>query len=417
MNAVLIIEQEMVSRMIFEFSPQDEAFRQEVRSFIRENLPADIAQRSYINSATEPMPTDHFRRWQRILADKGWGAPHWPVENGGTGWSAIQKHIFFEEVYRADALDVGWQALHMVAPVMIAFGSPEQKARFLPTMLRGEEFWCQGFSEPNAGSDLANLRTAAVLDGDHYVINGQKIWTSDASEAEWGFFLVRTDPDVKPQRGISFLLVDMRTPGITVRSIPSIEGGHGLHEVFLENVRVPKENLLGEAGKGWTYAKYLLDKERTSSAFLYFNKRELEKVKDVARHESIDGVALLDTPEFGRKAARLEVDMLALEWSVLRILANEKSNYDMNAVVSSLKIRGSEMQQRVTELAMDALGPRSLRFFGEDETKSASPRGTELWPMYVLGKSARFMIMRASTIYGGAREVQKNIIAKLAFGL
>jgi alkylation response protein AidB-like acyl-CoA dehydrogenase len=402
--------------MDFQFSAEDEQFRQQVRAFFRARLPADIAHRAYVSGTAEPRFVDDFRRWQRILAEQGWAAPHWPVEHGGTGWSPLRKHIYMEELYRADALDIGWQALYMVGPVIIAFGSTEQQARFLPKIYNGEEYWCQGFSEPNAGSDLANLRTTAELVGDHYVVNGQKIWTSDASTAEWGFFLVRTDPNVKPQRGISFLLVDMQTPGITVRPIVSIDGGRGLHEVFLHNVRVPKQNLVGEAGKGWTYAKYLLDKERTSSAFLYWSKRELDKAKDAARNERIDGGRLIDTPEFSRKLARLEMDLQGLEWSVLRILAEEPRTHDMNAVVSALKLRGSEIQQRVTELQMEALGPRALRFFTEEEL-DAPPADSALWPMHVLGKTARHMHTRASTIYGGAREVQKNIIAKLAFGL
>lgn len=401
--------------MDFQFSAEDEQFRQQVRAFFRARLPADIAHRAYVSGTAEPRFVNEFRRWQRVLAEQGWAAPHWPVEHGGTGWSPLRKHIYMEELYRADALDIGWQALYMVGPVIIAFGSPEQQARFLPKIYNGEEYWCQGFSEPNAGSDLANLRTTAELVGDQYVVNGQKIWTSDASVADWGFFLVRTDPNVKPQRGISFLLIDMQTPGITVRPIVSIDGGRGLHEVFLQNVRVPRQNLVGEAGKGWTYAKYLLDKERTSSAFLYWSKRELEKAKDAARNERIDGERLLDAPEFSRKLARLEMDLQGLEWSVLRILAEEPRTHDMNAVVSALKLRGSEIQQRVTELQIEALGPRALRFFTEEELDA--PSDSAVWPMHVLGKTARHMHTRASTIYGGAREVQKNIIAKLAFGL
>ncbi|WP_044527810.1 acyl-CoA dehydrogenase family protein, partial [Herbaspirillum sp. B65] len=345
-------------------------------------------------------------------APKGWGAPHWPKEYGGVDWSPVRKHIFMEELYNADGLDYGWQSLHMVAPVLIAFGSEWQKQRFLPTILSGEEFWCQGFSEPNAGSDLANLRTTAVLDGDEYVINGQKVWTSDAVQAEWGFFLVRTDTTVKPQRGISFILVKMDTPGITVRPIISIEGGRGLNEVFLDNVRVPRSHLVGEPGMGWTYAKYLLGKERTTSAFLYFNKRELERVREIARGELVDGVPLLETPEFARKLARVETDLLALEWSVLRVLAEENNRHNADAVVSALKVRGSLMQQRVTELQVDAMGPRALRFYEHDEDSD-----TLLWPSYVPGRTAGYLIARASTIYGGALEVQKNIIARLAFGL
>ena len=403
--------------MNFQFSAEDEQFRLQVREFIRKHLPKDIARRNYLWGGGEPRFMDDYRLWQGTLAKQGWGAPHWPVEYGGTDWSAIRKHIYMEEVYRADALDLGWQGLYMVGPVIIAFGSPAQKERFLPTLYSGEHYWCQGFSEPSSGSDLASLRTRAELVGDEYVVNGQKIWTSDATYSQWGFFLVRTDPTVKPQRGISFLLIDMKTPGITVRPIESIDGAHGLNEVFLENVRVPKENLVGEPGMGWTYAKYLLDKERTTSAFLYWNKRELAKARELAENIRIDGVRIIDTPEFARKFARVEMDLLALEWSVLRILAEERYSYDMNAVVSALKIRGSEMQQRVVELQWEALGPYGLRTYTEDEIVAPEPPVSELWPSYVLGKTPRYLITRAATIYGGAREVQKNIIAKLAFGL
>lgn len=401
--------------MEFEFSPEDEAFRRGMAAFMRESVPKDLARRAYIGA--HPPLREDIRRWQGILHAKGWGAPHWPIEYGGTGWSGLRKHIFLEELYNADALDQGWQGLHMLAPVVIAFGSDEQKRRFLPPTLSGEIYWCQGFSEPNAGSDLASLRTRADLVGDEWVINGQKIWTSDAPMADWGFFLARTDSTVKPQRGISFLLVPMDAPGVTVRPIESIEGGTGLAEVFLENVHVPKENLVGEPGMGWTYAKFLLEKERTASAFLYFNKRELEKAKEIARAERVDGVALIETPEFASKVARIEVDLLALEWSVLRILSEEKNVHNADAVVSALKIRGSEMQQRVTELQLEALGPRALRFYAHADKDAESIAGSAEWPPYVPGRTAQFLITRASTIYGGAREIQKNIIAKLAFGL
>jgi alkylation response protein AidB-like acyl-CoA dehydrogenase len=249
------------------------------------------------------------------------------------------------------------------------------------------------------------------------VINGQKIWTSEAAEADWGFFLVRTDPAAKPQKGISFLLVPMDSPGITVRPIESIEGGDGLNEVFLENVRVPKENLVGEPGMGWTYAKYLLEKERTASAFLYYNKRELEKAKAIARREQVDGVPLIETAGFRNKLARVEADLHALEWSVLRILAGERTEHNNNAVISTLKLMGSELQQRVTELQVDALGARALRFFPNGEFSPEAMDGTEMWPADVTGRTAQYLFTRAATIFGGAREVQKNIIAKLAFGL
>jgi alkylation response protein AidB-like acyl-CoA dehydrogenase len=306
----------------------------------------------------------------------------------------------------------------MVAPVLIAFGSEEQKRRFLPPMLSGQEFWAQGFSEPNAGSDLASLKTQAVLEGNEWVVNGQKIWTSDAKMSEWGFFLVRTDTDVKPQRGISFLLIKMDTPGLTIRPIVSIEGGTGLNEVFLENVRVPHENLVGEAGMGWTYAKYLLEKERTTSAFLYFNKRELEKAREIARGQKRNGVPLIEIPGFARKLARVEVDVLALEYSVLRVLSAEESGAkNLDAIVSALKLRGSALQQRVTDLQVEALGLHALREWGHGEGETVEADRAARWPAFVPGRTAAALIARASTIYGGSQEVQKNIIAKLAFGL
>jgi alkylation response protein AidB-like acyl-CoA dehydrogenase len=400
--------------MNFEPDPTHAAFRDEVRTFMRENVPPDLARRTYIGG--HPPRIEDYRRWQRIKHARGWGAPHWPVEYGGTGWSPMQKHIFLEELYRADALDYGWQGTHMIGPVLIAFGSEAQKRRFLPPLLSGDEYWCQGFSEPNAGSDLASLRTRAELVGDEWIISGQKIWTSDAQYSDWGFFLVRTDPNVKPQQGISLLLVPMNAPGIRIRPIESINGGYELNEVFLDQVRVPRDNLVGEPGQGWTYAKYLLDKERTASAYLYQNKRELEKAKEIARAETVNGRRLIDTPEFAHKLTRVEADLLALEWSVLRLLCDERNAHDAVAVVSALKIRGSEMQQRVAQLQIDALGPRVLRTFPHDDYGAALD-GTPLWPSYVRGRTAQFLYLRAATIYGGAREIQKNIIAKRAFGL
>jgi alkylation response protein AidB-like acyl-CoA dehydrogenase len=401
--------------MRFEFSADDEAFRLEVRAFFREHLPRDLARRFHIG-AHPPLRSD-VRQFQALLHSRGWGAPHWPEEWGGTDWSPLRKHLFMEELYNADGLDYGWQGLHMVAPVLIAFGSEAQKRRYLPPMISGDEFWAQGFSEPGAGSDLANLRTQAVLDGDEWIVNGQKIWTSDAAMSEWGFFLVRTDATVKPQRGISFLLIKLDTPGITIRPIVSIEGGTGLNEVFLENVRVPRDSLVGEAGMGWTYAKYLLEKERTTSAFLYSNKRELEKARAIAQRETVGGVPLIATPVFAARLARAEVDVLALEYSVLRVLSNEKNRQNLDAVVSALKLRGSALQQRVTELQVDALGLRSLRQWSHDEGEVIDGDEAVRWPTQVPGRTAQALISRASTIYGGSQEIQKNIVAKLAFGL
>lgn len=401
--------------MDFAYSTEDNAFREDVRAFIRANLPSAMAARVY-RGAHPPLKADMVH-WNRALFEKGWAAPHWPKEYGGTGWSALKRHIFEEECYRADAPDTSWQGLRLVAPVIYTFGAHAQKARYLPTILSGEELWAQGFSEPGAGSDLASLRTTAIVEGDQYVVNGQKIWTSEAQYADMGFFLVKTDTAVKPQAGISFLLIPMNTPGITVRPIASIEGGCGLNEVFLENVRVPVENLVGEAGKGWSYAKYLLENERTSSAFIYFNKRELDKAKALARREALNGKPLIEDPGFARRIAQVEIDVLALEWSVLRVLANEPSAYDLTSIASALKLRGSELQQRTTELQIDALGLRGLRFYPHPHTADDLPPVDNLWPDGIAGRSAAFLFTRAATIYGGTREVQKNIIAKTAFGL
>jgi alkylation response protein AidB-like acyl-CoA dehydrogenase len=399
--------------MDFNFTAEDEAFRREVRSFVQTHLPADIAL-DVSRWFTPRM--QNYRRWQKILCDHGWGAPHWPREYGGTDWSAIRKHIFMQEVYTASAPDSGWQGTHMLAPVLIAFGSAELKNRFLPKILSGEEVWCQGFSEPAAGSDLANLKTSAILDGEEYVVNGQKIWTSDAADSDWGFFLVRTDGTVKPQRGLSFILINMSTPGVTVRPIRSIDGRQDLNEVFLDNVRVPRTHLVGEPGMGWTYAKYLLEKERTASAYLYFNRQQLEKAKTIAREIRLDGGRLIDHPPFALKVARVEADLWALEWSVLRILAGEPNRYNLDAVVSALKIRGSEMQQRVTELQIDALGHLAARHFKHGDPTIDDAHRSINWPDYAVGPSSVFLFYRAATIFGGAREVQKNIIAKLQFG-
>jgi alkylation response protein AidB-like acyl-CoA dehydrogenase len=399
--------------MNFGFSSADDAFRNEVRTFIRGHLPPDIALD--VHHWFNPQLAN-YRRWQRILSEHGWGAPHWPKAYGGTDWSPVRKHIFMQELYAADAPDAGWQGMFMLAPVLIEFGSQAQRARFLPPMLRGEELWCQGFSEPGAGSDLASLKTSATLEGDEYVITGQKIWTSDAPHCDWGFFLVRTDPTVKPQRGLSFILVPTNAPGLTFRPIRTIDGRSELNEAFLDKVRVPRENLVGEPGMGWTYAKFLLEKERTTSAFLYFNQRQFARAKSIASEVTVGGVRLIDTPAFAHKVARIEADLMALEWSVLRILAEEKNRHNLDAVVSALKIRGSEMQQRVTDLQIEALGPLAARRYEDAFVPADAPCEGPNWPPFTIGSSNLFLNTRAATIYGGSREIQKNIIAKLLFG-
>ena len=399
--------------MDFTLSPEDSAFRMEVRQFFKDNLPREMQHHMELGYFP-PNPVDR-KAFHRVLYKKGWSAPHWPVKYGGTGWSPIRQHIFEEESNNADAPYVSLSSSRLVAPVVIEFGNDEQKERFLPPILRGDVQWCQGFSEPNAGSDLASLKTTAKRDGDHYIVNGSKIWTSEAHHADWGFFLVRTNSEVKAQHGISFLLIDMKSPGITIRPIIMISGSHTVNQVFLDNVKVPANNIVGEENKGWGYGKFLLGNERTASAFIYYSRRELERARAYAKKELIDGKPLLEHPHWARRLAQLDIELSALEYSVIRILTLEKNKNDSMAVTSALKIRGSELQQKVPELAADVLGPRALRYLDGDVNALAELAG--LWPDYVPGRIHAALHSRAYTIYGGSMQVQKGIIAKAAFGL
>ncbi len=399
--------------MDFQAETDLDDFRLIVREAIRQDLPPDMAERvRHYGGAANVYDS---LTWTAILAKRGWSVPQWPKEYGGQDWSPLQMFVFQDELSRAYAPDTCWGATHMCGPVVYTFGSDEQKAKFLPPIRDGQHYWAQGFSEPGNGSDLANLRTAAVRKGDIYVVNGQKIWTSCAWMAEWGFFLVRTNPDEKAQRGISFLLIDLKnTPGITVRRIPQINGEAELCEVFFDNVEVPAKNLVGEEGKGWTYAKFLLDHERTTSSFIYVNKRELERTKALASALFENGKPLAQHPRFQGRLARAEADVTALEWSVLRELADEQFAYGKTAAASVLKIVGSRLQQTISELQVDILGALSMRAFPVDmEDRSLG----EHWSADVAGVTQRALIGRASTIYGGTLQVQKNIVAKLAFGL
>lgn len=400
--------------MDFTLDPELEEFRQMVRAAIREDLSPDMAARQYAFSGINSDHSDTLE-WTRILARRGWSVPHWPVEYGGAGWSPMQLFIFNEECALANAPEGCWGATHMCGPVIYTFGSEEMKRRFLPDFRDGAYFLAQGFSEPGNGSDLARLRTAARREGDKYIVNGQKIWTSGAFASEWGFFLVRTDPDVKPQAGISFLMIKLDTPGVTIRRIPQINDEADLCEVFLDNVEVPVENLVGEEGMGWTYAKFLLDHERTTSSFIFFNKKELARAKHLAETETLDGVPLAQLPEFRSRIARLEAEVTALEWSVLRELADEDFKYDRTAAASTLKVSGSRLQQAVTELQVDLLGARATRFFPFEVREREDPG--PLWPQHVAGRTAAALIARAATIYGGTLQVQRGLIAKLAFDL
>lgn len=393
--------------------PELDAFRQEIRRFIKDALPPAMKHRQRTKVQNNAEVADQLE-WMRILNAHGRSVPHWPVEHGGCGWTPQQLFIFNEELYAADAPEFDWGGTHMLGPVLYTFGSKYLQDKFLPMIREGKTNWAQGFSEPGSGSDLASLRTYAERQGDKYVVNGQKIWTSGAAHSDWGFFLVRTDREVKPQRGISFLIIKMDTPGITVRQIPQINGEAHLCEVFLDNVEVPADQLIGEPGMGWTYAKFLLEHERTTSSFIYWNKRELDRAKDIARGEGVNGRRVADDPQFRARFARVEADLLALEWSVLRVLAGEENDFPEAAAASVLKIRGSELQQEITMLQVDVLGAKSLRYF---EPGPVAPAPSSVWPDYVAGRTTVALITRAATIYGGTKQVQKNILAKLAYGL
>lgn len=398
--------------MNLEFSAEDAAFRDEVRRFIAEAYPKDLRGKQ---DEGEEMARDDFLKWHRVLAKKGWVAPAWPKEYGGPGWSAVQRYIWSEECGAADTIRLLPFGLSMVGPVIYTFGTPEQKQRFLPGILSGDDWWCQGYSEPGAGSDLASLRTRAERDGDHYIVNGQKTWTTLAQHADWGFFLVRTDPAAKPQEGISFLLIDMKTPGITVRPIITLGGEHEVNEVWLENVRVPVENRIFDENKGWTCAKFLLAHERSGIAGVAASKRGVEKIKAIARTELDDDKPLLANPFFKRKIAELEIDLQALEYTELRTLASEHAGKGPGPESSLLKIKGTEIQQRLTELALEAVGHYGAPYF-----RGFPQTGGNMYPIgpdYAHRAAPTYFNVRKTSIYGGSNEIQRNIIAKMVLGL
>ena len=397
--------------MQLEFSPEEIAFQQEVRTFIAENYPENLRS---VQDEGHDLSKEDFLSWHRILAKKGWIAPAWPVEYGGTGWTATQRFIWSEELAAADCVGTMPFGLSMVGPVIYTFGTPEQKAQFLPGILSGDDWWCQGYSEPGAGSDLASLRTKAVCDGDHYVVNGQKTWTTMAQYADWGFFLVRTDSDAKAQEGISFLLINMKTPGVTVRPIITLGGEHEVNEVWLEDVRVPVANRIYEENKGWTCAKFLLAHERTGIAAVARSKRGVEKIKSIARTEQDGDRPLIANPFFKRKIAELEIDLTALEFTELRSLAGEAAGKGPGPESSLLKIKGSEIQQRITELALEAVGHYGAPYFrGFGEGDNEHPIG----PDYAHRAAPTYFNTRKTTIYGGSNEIQRNIIAKMVLGI
>ncbi|MDB5956056.1 acyl-CoA dehydrogenase family protein [Ramlibacter sp.] len=388
------------------FTPEEQKFREEVRAWVRENLPQEIAHK--VHNALH-LTREDMQRWAKILGKKGWLGYGWPKQFGGPGWSAVQKHLFEEETALAGAPRIIPFGPVMVAPVIMAFGSPEQQKRFLPGIASGEVWWSQGYSEPGSGSDLASVKTRAERKGDHYIVNGQKTWTTLAQYGDWIFCLVRTSTEGKPQTGISFLLIDMKSPGVTVRPIIMLDGGHEVNEVFFDNVEVPAENLIGEENKGWTYAKHLLSHERTNIADVNRAKRELERLKRIAKSEGV-----YSDMRFRDEIAKLEVDVVALEMLVLRVLSAEKSGKNPLDIAALLKIKGSEIQQRYTELMMQAAGPYASPFI--QEAMAAGYQGEYVGAAYLAPLAASYFNMRKTTIYGGSNEVQRNIVAQTVLG-
>jgi len=388
------------------------AFRDEVRAFLNSELPADIAAKTRLG---KHLSKEDHQRWQQILVRRGWYAPGWPVELGGTSWGPVEKHIFDEECSAFGAPRTVPFGVNMVAPVILKFGTPQQIDHYLPRILSGEDWWCQGYSEPGAGSDLASLKTRAVRDGDHYVVNGQKTWTTLGQHANMIFCLVRTDPEAQQQRGISFLLIDMKSPGISVRPIITLDGDHEVNEVFFDNVRVPVENLVGEENQGWTCAKYLLTHERTGLAGIGSSKAVLAHLKRIAMQEVCDGKPLLEDPLFRAQVAEVEMQLMAIEMSTLRILAAAKEGGVPGAESSILKIKGTEIRQAITHLLRKVIAPYALPFL--EEELQLDYDGEPLHADYSAALAGDYFNMRKLSIFGGSNEIQKNIVSKMILEL
>jgi len=381
--------------MDLNFTGEELTFRDEVRAFIEANVPPDTRRK--VLEGLE-VSRDDMLRWQQVLHRQGWGGPNWPKQFGGTGWDPVRQYIFEEESAAAGAPRLLAFGHKMVGPVIMRFGNAAQQKRFLPRIISGEDWWAQGYSEPGAGSDLASLKTRAERKGDHYVVNGQKTWITLAQHANWIFCLVRTDPAVKKQAGISFLLIEMKSRGVTVRPITLLDGSQEVNEVWFEEVEVPIENLVGDENGGWTYAKFLLGHERTNIAGVGVSKRELARLKRIASEERKDGKPLLADPGFAARVAQVEVELMALEITNLRVLAAEAERRAPGPEASLLKIKGTEIQQAISELMMHAVGPRALSL------RRGAPAAT-------------YLNLRKTSIYGGSNEIQKNIIAQTILGL
>lgn len=398
--------------MKLKFSVEDEMFRQELRQFFESEYPQDIRQKV---AAGVTIEKQEYQRSDAALAARGWSAPAWPKEYGGPGWSVVQCYIFDEELERAGALNPIPSGLIYLGPVVYTFGTEDQKKQWLPGILDGTTQWAQGYSEPNAGSDLASLRTTAVHDGDGYIVNGEKVWTTYAHLADWIFCLVRTDSSGPKQQGISFLCMDLSSPGITVQPIPSIDGKHHLNRVIFDNVRVPLGNRIGEEGKGWKYANFLLGHERISYAHIGAKKRDLQQLKAMALSMGTEGKSLLDQPLFAAKLARAEINLRVLEYTTLRVLSSIQNDSAAATEPSIIKIMASESAQEISTLYLEAMGPEVLPLC-EDwiaqpwfRDAGISEEGPRL--------ASKYFFDRTQTIYGGSNEIQRNVLAKRVLGI
>ncbi|MEO0401575.1 MAG: acyl-CoA dehydrogenase family protein [Pseudomonadota bacterium] len=393
--------------MDLSYSPDELAFQDELRSFLRDELPGDIADKVRLGA---DLSKDDMERWHAILNARGWLAQNWPHAFGGAEWSAVQRHIYDVEAAAAHAPRIVPFGLSMLGPVLQKFGSKAQQDHWLPRILDGSDWWCQGYSEPGAGSDLASLKTRAVRDGDHYIVNGQKTWTTLGQHANMIFCLVRTDPDVKQQEGISFLLIDMDSPGVEVRPIILLDGCHEVNEVWFTDVRVPADNLVGEENKGWTYAKYLLTHERTGLGGVGSSQAGLAAVKRLARAENHNGKPLIQNPHFAARIAQVEIDMRAMATSNLRIVSQAAAGGAPGLEASMLKVKGSIIRQEINDLARRAAGPYAMPFASEavEGANDTIPDPHGAGPV-----AAQYFNNRKLSIFGGSNEIQRGIIAKV----
>ncbi|OIQ44120.1 MAG: pimeloyl-CoA dehydrogenase large subunit [Roseobacter sp. MedPE-SW] len=396
--------------MDLNYSVEEQAFRAEVQEFLAQKLPKEMSEAIRLG---RELGKEGHEKWHAILNEQGWLAPNWPKEFGGCEWNAVQRHIFEEECCRAHAPRIVPFGLAMLAPVLQKFGSKAQQDHYLPRILSGEDWWCQGYSEPGAGSDLASLKTRAVRNGDHYVVNGQKTWTTLGQHANWIFCLVRTDPDAKQQSGISFLLIDMDTPGIEVRPIILLDGTHEVNEVWFTDVKVPVENLVGEENKGWTYAKYLLTHERTNIAGVGFSRAGLDAVKRMASTQMHRGKPLSENAHFAARVARAEIDLMAMSTTNLRIISRAASGQAPGVESSMLKVKGTEIRQEINDLARRAAGAYAMPFVSEALEGANEP---DMGPEGSAAAAPQYFNNRKLSIFGGSNEVQKNIIAKVKLG-